>query len=128
MKKCAVVGFSLLFMCFGQNALSDNLYRDANKKHPVDIFNKRGISMSNIPSCQKNQCLAQKAIKEFQANTPKLLTDKFGSNPTSQACLELAGLPETYFYENGNEVAVCSFKDKSFFLSWDLFSSSPARK
>ena len=107
----------LLTLFLTEAALSKDLfvYTDAAKTKKVNLT-LRGNVRFNGGEQSKALKVIDRVIKL------KVIEYDFdGRNPAVILCELYEGVHEFSFDSSGNQVPLCGFDDKSFFVSWDLF-------
>ena len=110
--------YLLIFLIFGSSAYATSLSLDPDLKQKVQILNYKDVRISQT-ACEKT-CEAKKLV-DGPVDVKKIeVPKKNPHNPSSYFCRGIGGVPGIGYLENGAEISICTMKDKSFFVSWDL--------
>lgn len=118
--ECHILNKNLLIVIL---LLSNKLY--AVEPRVVDLIKNIEVSSGVHFSRPNNkesiaeiviQKIVQKKIAVF-----KLEDKSFGVNPSLELCVHLEGSVSTHKNSTGDEIATCTFKDKSYLYTWDAF-------
>ena len=110
--------YLLIFLIFGSSAYAISLSLDPDLKQKVQILNYKDVRISQT-ACEKT-CEAKKLV-DGPVDVKKIeVPKKNPHNPSSYFCRGIGGVPGIGYLENGSEISICTMKDKSFFVSWDL--------
>ena len=112
------MGFRYIaFMAFiSLNTHSSGYYLNSSKVN-LELYNSVRVFSGNNKI--KNESFS--VIDHFLNDSSFDLTLKnFDASPASKVCEKYNGLVSIIHDEKYNEISICLFEDKSFFLTWDL--------
>ena len=110
--------YLLMLIMFGSIAYATSLSLDPDQKQKVQVLIYKDVRVSQA-ICEKT-CEAKKLV-DGPVDIKKIeVPKKNPHNPSSYFCRGVGGVPGIGYMENGSEISICTMKDKSFFVSWDL--------
>jgi putative hemolysin len=110
--------YLFLMMFFGNSVYAASISLDPDQKQKVQILSYKDVRVSQI-ICEKT-CEAKKMV-DGPVDVKKIeVPKKNPHNPSSYFCRGIGGVPGIGHMEDGAEISICTMKDKSFFVSWDL--------
>lgn len=108
----------ITFAALGQEVLGRKIYYTRDLKSQITFRESMGVRFFGA-----NGSMAENVIKEVSQIDGKINFSFDGRNPVVILCQLYDGKHDFAFLDNGDQVPVCGYKDKSFFISWDLFES-----
>jgi hypothetical protein len=110
--------YLLFLITLGSMAHAASLSLDPEQKQSVQLLNYKDVRISQT-LCEKT-CEAKKMI-DAPVDIKKIeVPKKNPHNPSSYFCRGIGGIPGIGYLQDGAEISICTMKDKSFFVSWDL--------
>lgn len=101
-----------------EDQLFNSLFFTNELKNEIKFNKFEGVRLSG-----GNGSIAENVIREVIQIKGKIEFAFDGRNPAVILCQLYDGKHDFAYLSNGDQVPICGFKDKSFFVSWDLFET-----
>lgn len=116
-KICSLV-FLISLSLFAEE---EKLFKDLKKQIEITYSIYQNVTIGPNEIC-KVTCLSKSTIETTSKDiVKKMERGPGGRNPAAALCPAIGAEPDIYYYENGDAVTICLFKDKSFIVAWNLF-------
>ena len=94
--------------------------REVPLEENIELYRSVHLSQVGLKKSDAKKIVDEVADKKISPF--KLETKKYGVNPSLEFCAHLTGTPSTHKSRDGDEIATCTFKDKSYLYTWDALS------